>query len=101
MCCAPGCGGGSLPRVWPSLESLRVLAWDPAEPAQANDPRQAVNTLHAAMVVTASVRTSAEKVRVTANVVDGASGSYLWSETLDFSNLDFASQEAVAQAIAR
>ena len=26
-----------------SLESLRVLAWDPAEPAQAADPRQAVN----------------------------------------------------------
>jgi TolB-like protein/Tfp pilus assembly protein PilF len=84
-----------------SLESLRVLAWDPADPAQANDPRQAVNTLHAAMVVAGSVRTSAEKVRVTAHLVDGASGSYLWSETLDFNTLDFASQEAVAQAIAR
>ena len=40
-----------------SLESLRVLVWHPAEPAQAADSRQAVNAMHAAMVVTGSVRT--------------------------------------------
>jgi serine/threonine-protein kinase len=36
---------------------------------------------------------------VTAHLVDGASGSYLWSETLDFREPDFAAQETVAQAI--
>ena len=82
-----------------SLESLRVLAWDPAEPAQAADPRQAVDALHAAMAVTGSVRTSADVIRVTANLVDGASGCYLWSETLDFTTCDFAAQEAIAQAV--
>ena len=82
-----------------SLESLRVLAWDPAEPAQAADPRQAVNALHAAMAVTGSVRTSADVIRVTANLVDGASGCYLWSETLNFTTCDFAAQEAIAQAV--
>ena len=84
-----------------SLESLRVLAWDPAEPAQATDPRQAVHALHAAMAVTGSVRTSADVIRVTANLVDGASGCYLWSETLDFTTCDFAAQEAIAQAVVR
>jgi TolB-like protein/Tfp pilus assembly protein PilF len=84
-----------------SLESLRVLAWDPAEPAQATDPRQAVHALHAAMAVTGSVRTSADVIRVTANLVDGASGCYLWSETLDFTTCDFAAQEAIAQVVVR
>lgn len=84
-----------------SLESLRVLAWDPAEPAQATDPRQAVNALHAAMAITGSVRTSGDVIRVTANLVDGASGCYLWSETLDFTTCDFAAQEAIAQAVVR
>ena len=53
------------------------------------------------MAVTGSVRTSADVIRVTANLVDGASGCYLWSETLDFTTCDFAAQEAIAQAVVR
>jgi len=82
------------------IEALRVLAWDP-EPGQVSDPRHAVDTLHVAVVVTGSVRASGQKLRVTAHLVDGASGCYIWSETLDFSATDFAAQEAVAQAIVR
>ena len=82
-----------------AVETLRVLAWDPAEPAHASDSRQAVNTLHAAMVVNGSIRTVGEKLRVIAHLIDGASGCYLWSESMDFSTTDLASQEAIAQII--
>lgn len=37
----------------------------------------------AAMVVTGSVRRTAGAVRVTAQIVDGPSGAYLWSQTFD------------------
>jgi TolB-like protein/Flp pilus assembly protein TadD len=80
------------------LETLRVLAWEPPDAAHANDPRQAVSVLHAALVISGSVRTFGDKLRVTTHVVDGASGSYLWSETLDFREPDFTAQEAVAHA---
>jgi len=84
-----------------SLETLRVLAWDPPEPSDAADPRQAVNTLHAALVVSGSVRSFGGKLRVTIHLIDGASGSYLWSEPQDFQAPDFTAQEAVAQNVIR
>jgi len=81
------------------LAALRVLAWDPDDSTQAADGRQAVSTVHAALVVNGSVRSFGEQLRVTVHIIDGASGSYLWSNTLDFRAPDFAAQEAVAQAI--
>ena len=84
-----------------AVDTLRVLAWDPNEATQANDPRQAVDTLHAALVVSGSVRSFGDKLRVTTHIIDGASGSYFWSETLDFRAPDFAAQEAVAQAVTK
>ena len=84
-----------------TLETLRVLAWDPAEPAHASDPRQAVNTLHAAIVVSGSIRTAGDRLRVITHLIDGASGCYLWSESMDFSTVDFAAQEAVAQIVVK
>jgi TolB-like protein/Tfp pilus assembly protein PilF len=83
------------------LDTLRVLAWDPADASQANDPRQAVNTLHAALVVSGSVRGFGDRLRVTTHLIDGASGAYVWSEALDFRAPDFAAQEAVAQAVVK
>ena len=82
-----------------SLDALRVLAWDPADPANARDPRQAVNTVHAALVVSGSVRSFGGKLRVTTHLIDGASGSYLWSNPQDFQAPDFTAQETVAQAV--
>ncbi len=84
-----------------AIQTLRVLAWDPAEPGVAADPRQAVQTARAAMVITGSVRRSGDKLRVTTHLVDGASGSYAWSETLDSTATDFAAQEAVAHAVVK
>ena len=82
-----------------SFPSLRILAWDPADASDANDPRHAATTLHTALVVSGSVRTSGDKLRVTTHLIDTASGSYLWSEPRDFQAPDFAAQEAVAQAV--
>jgi serine/threonine-protein kinase len=89
-----------------ALDGLRVLAWDPHEANHANDPRQAVTMLHAALVVTGSVRSCGDKLRVTTQIIDGASGSYLWSEPLDFPAPDFAarysrSRRAVSRERAR
>ena len=81
------------------LESLRVLAWDPMDATEANDPRRAVTTLQAALVVSGSVRGFGDKLRVTAHLIDGASGAYVWSEPFDFRAPDFAAQETVAQAV--
>ena len=39
-----------------SLETLRILAWDPTDAGDVNDPRHAADSLHAALVVSGSVR---------------------------------------------
>jgi serine/threonine-protein kinase len=82
-----------------TLDTLRVLAWEPTDSHHATDPRQAVETLHAALVVTGSVRSFGDNLRVTTHLIDGASGSYLWSEPLDCRAPDFNAQEAVAHVL--
>jgi serine/threonine-protein kinase len=82
-----------------SVESLRVLAWNPTDAAAANDPRQAVDALHAALIVSGSVRTGGDTLRVTTHLIDSASGSYVWSELQDFAAPDFGAQETVARAV--
>ena len=85
-----------------SLGGLRVLAWDPSESAAGGDPRESVNKANVATVISGSVRTLGDKVRVTTQIVDGATGCYLWSESIDSSLGDaFGVQERVAQAIVR
>jgi serine/threonine-protein kinase len=55
----------------------------------------------AAVLVSGSVRSAAETLRVTAHLIDGASGCYLWSHSTDASRRDpLGIQEQVAQAIA-
>jgi len=76
------------------LEALRVLAVAPASPAGV-DP-----TGQAAMVLTGGVRKSGDRVRVTVHLVDTATASYLWSESVDAALDDpFAAQELVADAV--
>ena len=72
-------------------EGLRVLVNDEAS-AKASD---------AAMIVTGSVRDAGGTVRISVQLIDGASGCYLWSESVNTS-LDepLAAQERVAKAIA-
>jgi TolB-like protein/tetratricopeptide (TPR) repeat protein len=74
-----------------TLERLRVLAQ-----AQAGAEQQA------AMVLSGGVRTSGDRVRVTVHLIDTATASYLWSESIDATLADpFATQEQVAEAVVR
>src|SRR4051812_1717519 len=74
--------------------SLRILASD--ETPAAGDKSTA------AMIVSGSVRSSGDRLRIAAQLIDGASGCYLWSETVDATLADsLAAQERVAAAIAQ
>ena len=75
-----------------TLDALRVLALQPADAATLE--RQA------AMVLTGGVRQSGDRVRVTVHLIDTATTSYLWSESVDALLSDpFAAQEIVAAAV--
>ena len=67
--------------------NLRILASDTAEGS-------------GALLINGSVRCSGQKLRVTAQLIDGTSGSYVWSESVD-AHLDDAirGQEQVAECI--
>ncbi|HMD35740.1 MAG TPA: tetratricopeptide repeat protein [Vicinamibacterales bacterium] len=72
------------------VEGLRVLAWD------ASDPRSS----DAAMIVAGSVRAAGRTTRISIQLIDGATGCYLWSESLN-TNLDdpLTAQENAARTI--
>ena len=68
------------------LSSLRLLASD--------EPRTAAEKTEPALIISGSVRRSGDRLRLTAQLVDGASGCYLWSESIDSPVDDvFAAQE--------
>jgi TolB-like protein/Flp pilus assembly protein TadD len=72
------------------LKSLRVIAVDSDEP----DPRRA------GMALRGSVRRSGEKVRVTTHLVDNATDSYVWSESIEAGLADsIEAQDAIAKTI--
>ena len=82
-----------------SLSNLRVLARDGSE-APEHDRAQP-GASEAAVVVTGSVRSSGDTVRVTTQFLDGATGCYLWSASIDGAASDvFGTQERVASAVA-
>ena len=84
-----------------SLANLRVLAWDGTDAAGQPSNRGAAGAGEAAVIITGSVRTAADKVRVTAQLLDGATGCYLWSASVDGLSADtFDTQERVAAAVA-
>jgi TolB-like protein/Flp pilus assembly protein TadD len=81
-----------------SLKALRVLAVrsdDTPGDRFEGDPGDA------ALVITGGVRSAREHLRVTIHLVDGASGFYLWSESIDVDQADpVAGQEAIAKLVA-
>jgi serine/threonine-protein kinase len=78
------------------LEALRVLAGRTGEPASGDD------LAAAAVIVTGAVRKSGERLRITTHLIDNATASYLWSESIDADAGDpFAAQEAAAHAIVK
>jgi serine/threonine-protein kinase len=83
-------------------ESIRLIAWNDGAPAgSALAIKDAAERLNAALIVTGSVRKAGNEARITTNLVDAASGCYLWSGAID-RTLDniFAVQEEVARIAA-
>jgi TolB-like protein/Flp pilus assembly protein TadD len=73
------------------LSSLRIFASDEAQVIEEAEP---------ALIISGSVRRSGDRLRLTAKLIDGAHGCYLWSESVDASIDDvLAAQEGVAAAI--
>jgi TolB-like protein/Tfp pilus assembly protein PilF len=72
------------------IKGLRVVAVDGEEDAQQR----------AGMVLRGSVRRANSKVRVTTHLIDSATGSYLWSESIDAPMRDtLEAHDAIAAAI--
>src|SRR3954468_22118193 len=70
--------------------SLRILASD--------EPRATGDKTDAAMIISGSVRRSGDRLRTTAQLIDGATGCYIWSESVDSSVADvFPAQERIAE----
>jgi TolB-like protein/Flp pilus assembly protein TadD len=76
------------------FQALRILVSD--------DSAAGGEKSKAAMIISGSVRRSGERLRVTAQLVDGASGCYLWSESVDAVTTDvIAAQERVADTVVK
>jgi TolB-like protein/Flp pilus assembly protein TadD len=80
------------------MEALRILT---GRPDSGGDDRAVVGDGGAAaMVVSGGVRRSGDRLRITIHLIDNATASYLWSESLDADAGDqFGAQEAAAQAV--
>ncbi len=86
------------------VPGLRVVAWNTA--ALMRDRQHDIpaigRQLNVATVLTGSVRISGSRLRVRAQLIDSATGVYLWSEAFDREIQDiFAIQEEIARAIVR
>ena len=82
------------------VAALRVIAWDPADLMPEGENAETARTLAAAMIVTGSVQSSGERLRVTTQIVDAASGRYWWSESFDGQAQDiFGLQDQVAETV--
>lgn len=81
------------------LDTTRVVARDLSQLSlDENEVGDSVS--RAGVIVAGSVRKSGEDLRVTAQLVDGATGNYLWSESFNRKSPSiFAVQEEVADAI--
>ena len=65
-----------------------------------NDLRETATSLDVAMLVSGSVRKQASVVRILVQLIDGASGAYAWSESVEGDlGESFAMQEKVAKAV--
>lgn len=82
-----------------SLRNLRVLGRDTVDDDTRGERSRAPE---AAVIITGSVRTAGDRVRVTAQFLDGVSGCYLWSSSVDGQKTDvFETQERVAATVTR
>jgi len=83
-------------------EGIRLVAWTGSDPM---DPHRGIKVAgegpNAALIVSGSVRKAGPLARITASVIDAASGCYVWSGAVE-RTLDhvFAVQEEVARLVA-
>jgi TolB-like protein len=78
-----------------SLKALKVVALKPGVA-----PEAGADAPDAALLITGGVRAAREQLRVTTHLVDGASGFYIWSDSIDVPLADpVAAQELVAKRI--
>lgn len=81
-----------------ALKALKVVA---LRADNSVDDEAGAERPEAALLITGGVRSARDQIRVTTHLVDGASGFYLWSESIDISTADpIAGQELVAGQIA-
>jgi TolB-like protein len=86
------------------LEGLRVVAWRSAAQwkDRQQDLREIGRQLNVNSLVVGTVRRSGARLRVIAQLVDAATGQYLWSETYERQVEDlFAIQEEISSSIVR
>ncbi len=86
------------------FSGMRVVAWNSAARMRGleHDVREVRRQIHVAHVLTGSVRIAGQSMRVRVQLIDTATGVYLWSETFDRQMEDvFAIQEEIARAIVR
>jgi TolB-like protein/Tfp pilus assembly protein PilF len=84
------------------VEGLRVVAWNSAFQlkGKTRDIRRIAEQLHVRTVLEGSVRRTAERLRITAQLVDAATGQYLWSETYERPLRDiFAIEDEISSSI--
>jgi serine/threonine-protein kinase len=84
------------------VEGLHVVAWSSAFQlkGKARDIRRIAEQLHVRAVLEGSVRRTADRLRITAQLVDAADGHYLWSESYERAIKDvFSIQDEISSAI--
>jgi serine/threonine-protein kinase len=81
-------------------QGIRLVAWHEGAPDLAQTMREGAERSNAAIIITGSVRKQGNDARITADLIDAASGRYLWSGVVD-RPLDkiFAVQEEVARSV--
>jgi TolB-like protein len=86
------------------IKGLKVIARTSSSAfrGKEQDIVKIAETLRVANILEGSVRRAGNRIRVTAQLIDAADGSHLWSERYDREMADvFAVQDEVAQAIAK
>jgi len=95
---------GIAPEIVNSLLEVRAVSIVASEDIQlpvTQFSTQLKRHLNATMIVKGSVKKTGSRLRITSQLVDAASGNYVWSETKDFGVTDdhFEIEETVAKAI--
>ena len=66
------------------MDAFRLVAWNHAVDADgAVRHTRDGSRLNAAMIISGSVRLAGAEARITTNLIDTASGCYLWSGSID------------------